>query len=113
LQHRQAELRAITDPAKLSAVLCDVVEEATSTRSTDACLALLAAADVPAGPVLDLDGHLADPQVEHNGVYVMWDDPRLGPIRGPRYPARSDAGLAVGPRPAPGLDEHRDDVLGR
>jgi crotonobetainyl-CoA:carnitine CoA-transferase CaiB-like acyl-CoA transferase len=105
LEDRKAQLRALTDPAQLSRALCEVVEEGTRTRSTNECLDLLAAHDVPAGPIFDLDEHLSDSQVAHNEIYEVVSDPRLGQVRQPRYPARSLRGSEDGP--APGLDEHR------
>jgi crotonobetainyl-CoA:carnitine CoA-transferase CaiB-like acyl-CoA transferase len=105
LEDRKAELRGLTDPAQLSHALCEAVEEGTRMRSTNECLELLAAHDVPAGPIFDLDEHLADNQVAHNEIYQVVSDPRLGQVRQPRYPARSLRAREDGP--APGLDEHR------
>ncbi|HET9692113.1 MAG TPA: CoA transferase [Acidimicrobiales bacterium] len=51
-------------------------------------LAALAALDVPAAEVLDLDGHLADPQVRHNRTYATADHPVVGRHRYARHPAR-------------------------
>jgi crotonobetainyl-CoA:carnitine CoA-transferase CaiB-like acyl-CoA transferase len=48
----------------------------------------LAALDVPAAEVLDLDGHLADPQVVHNGTYAIGSHPVVGEHRYARHPAR-------------------------
>jgi crotonobetainyl-CoA:carnitine CoA-transferase CaiB-like acyl-CoA transferase len=109
LEDRKAQLRALTDPAQLSRALCDVVEEGTRTRSTNECLDLLAAHDVPAGPIFDLDEHLSDSQVAHNEIYEVVSDPRLGQVRQPRYPARSLRSRQDGP--APGLDEHRGPTI--
>ena len=51
-------------------------------------LAGLAAADVPAGEVLDLDRHMADPQVRHNGTYATAVDETVGEHRMAVHPAR-------------------------
>lgn len=47
------------------------------------------AADVPAGPCVDPDAHLVDPQVEHSAIYDTVVDPELGGVRRARHPARS------------------------
>ena len=112
LHDRQAEVRGITDPARLSAALCDVVETATQHRTTADCLALFASCDVPAGAVLDLDQHLGDPQVAHNRTYVEVDDPNLGRVRRPRMPAAALARDDADQLPPPLLDQHRAAILG-
>src|SRR5579863_2085459 len=51
------ELRAERDTRTLNPMLMSRLESATVTGPTERWLAALAAADVPAAPVLDLDGH--------------------------------------------------------
>jgi crotonobetainyl-CoA:carnitine CoA-transferase CaiB-like acyl-CoA transferase len=100
-----AELKALDSSAATYRFFV-IVEEAAAARTTDDWLEILAEYDVPAAPVFDFDAHLADPQVVHNGTYVEMSDPRLGPIRQPRFPARFDSGEA-GIRPAPDFDKER------
>lgn len=87
---RAAELLRERDGEQLVRRINDTVEAHTSTRTLDECLAAFAAFDVPAAPCLDLDQHLADPQVAHNEIYEIVDDPELGRLRRVRYPARSE-----------------------
>jgi crotonobetainyl-CoA:carnitine CoA-transferase CaiB-like acyl-CoA transferase len=83
-----AQLKAIADPAELTEHFFHLVATVTPTGTTAHWLGLLAAHDVPAGEVLDLPGHLTDPQVVHNAVYRTVDHPQLGRMRAARYPAR-------------------------
>jgi crotonobetainyl-CoA:carnitine CoA-transferase CaiB-like acyl-CoA transferase len=41
----------------------------------------LARESVPAGPILEREEVLIDPQVEHNGIIVEWDHPHIGRLR--------------------------------
>jgi crotonobetainyl-CoA:carnitine CoA-transferase CaiB-like acyl-CoA transferase len=83
-----AELKATTTQHELTARLIAICSDVCPTRSTDAWLTAFDAHDVPAAPVLDIDAHLADPQVLHNGLYETTDDEHLGLVRRARYPAR-------------------------
>jgi crotonobetainyl-CoA:carnitine CoA-transferase CaiB-like acyl-CoA transferase len=83
-----AELRAIAEPTEMTERFFHLVASVTPTGTTAHWLELLAAHDVPAAAVLDLPGHLADPQVIHNRTYDTVDHPQLGRMRRARYPAR-------------------------
>lgn len=97
-----AELKTLDNSAATHRFFV-IAEEAAVARTTADWLEILAEYDVPAAPVFDFDAHLADPQVAHNGTYVEMSDPRLGPIRQPRFPARFDTGEAgIMPAPDPG-----------
>jgi len=41
----------------------------------------LARESVPAGPILEREEVLTDPQVQHNGIIVEWEHPRIGRLR--------------------------------
>ncbi|MGH8998215.1 MAG: CaiB/BaiF CoA transferase family protein [Acidimicrobiia bacterium] len=82
------ELRSIRDTSALNPALMSRLASATVTGTTSHWVAAFEAADVPVAPALDLDGHLADPQVVSEGLYPQRDDPDLGPVRFARYPAR-------------------------
>lgn len=70
-------------------------------------LAACEAEGVPAGPINDLEGVFADPQVQARGMQIA-----PGGVPGVRSPFTfSGADLALG-RPAPKLGEHQDEVLG-
>ena len=106
------ELKAISDPVDLIDAVMSRIESVTRTASTKEWLARFAAHDVPAGPVLDLDGHLADDQVRHNAIYSDLDHPRLGRIRQVRYPALFDGEMADSARrPVPMPGEHTAEIL--
>ena len=74
--------------------------------TVDAADRLLAAAGVPAGPVLTIDRTLSHPAV------TMWtaDHPVVGPVAVPAPVLRGDATAPTAA--APGLGADRDDVLG-
>jgi crotonobetainyl-CoA:carnitine CoA-transferase CaiB-like acyl-CoA transferase len=94
------ELRGESDPGKRTARIYDLVAGVTPSATTAEWLSRFEAHDVPAAPVLDLDEHLADPQVDHNRTYVYYDHPALGRVRQPRHPARR-AGQTDTPPPSP------------
>jgi crotonobetainyl-CoA:carnitine CoA-transferase CaiB-like acyl-CoA transferase len=73
----------------------------------------LVAADVPAAPCVDPDGHLADEQVAISRLYEVDADPELGPVRTVRHPARSaDWGRLSSPLRPWAVDSGRAAVLG-
>ncbi len=76
-------------------------------------LAELEAAQVPAGPINDLDQVFADPQVVHRGMRI--DPPsaaaKAGTIPGVRTPITLDGKPMAAERPAPRLGEHTAEVL--
>jgi crotonobetainyl-CoA:carnitine CoA-transferase CaiB-like acyl-CoA transferase len=81
------ELRALNGAA-LTDRLFALVGGVTVHESTAYWLQRFADHDVPVGEVLDLDGHIADPQVVHNGTYQLAKHPVLGTVRVARHPAR-------------------------
>jgi crotonobetainyl-CoA:carnitine CoA-transferase CaiB-like acyl-CoA transferase len=83
-----AELRAATSQHELTRRLVEICSDACSKLPTAAWLSTFDRFDVPAAPVLDIDAHLADPQVVHNRIYDVIHDPVLGDSRRARYPAR-------------------------
>jgi len=81
------ELRSVRDTRQLNPMLMSRLESVTVTAPTSRWLAAFEAEDVPAAPVLDLDGHLADEHVRHGaGLYGLRQDPELGTLRHTRYP---------------------------
>lgn len=105
------ELRGEADPGRRAARIYDLVAGVTPGASTAEWLARFEQHDVPAAPVLDVDQHLSDPQVLHNGTYVEYDHPALGRVRQPRYPARRAGERGSGgdaysqPIPSPALED--------
>ena len=108
--HRADEFKML-EPAAATVRFFEIASEYSPAKTTAEWIAILEAVDAPAAPVLEYDGHLVDPQVLHNQTYVEIEDPRFGPIRQPRFPARFSTGDA-GIEPAPELDQHREDVFG-
>ena len=102
------ELKAMTEFRQLSPALMARIESVTVTGTTEEWAARFEAHDVPTAGVLDLDDHLADPQVLHNRTYGELDHPVLGGHRYARYPVR---GLGENDtRRFPDLDEHGDEI---
>ena len=100
------ELRAEADPGRRAARIYDLVAGVTPSATTATWLERFSEHDVPAAPVMDLDGHLDDDQVLHNRTYVEYDHPALGRIRQPRHPARRSGEERVDvPSPSPPLIE--------
>jgi len=105
-----AELRAATSQHDLTERLVAICGRACPQRTTADWLATFDRLDVPVAPVLDIDAHLADPQVIHNRIYDLVRDPVLGDTRRARYPAR----FGVDPERGATTAVHRldDDTLG-
>ena len=81
------------------------MESVTMSHGVEHWVDLLAAHDVPAAPVLDLDQHLAHPQVEANRTYGESDHEGFGRHRVARHPARAAADNREGaPGTFPDLD---------
>ena len=80
------ELRAVRDTRQLNPLLMARLESVTVTVPTATLLEAFEAEDVPAAPVLDLEGHLADEHVVEVGLYGIREDPELGSLRHTRYP---------------------------
>jgi crotonobetainyl-CoA:carnitine CoA-transferase CaiB-like acyl-CoA transferase len=100
---RRAELFSVRDPATFTTTLLDIAATVTPGRTTTEWLEGFRQADVPAGPVLSLDEHLADPELAGNEIYAVVDDPRIGPIRQAHHPAHFFGKARHPVRPAPDL----------
>jgi crotonobetainyl-CoA:carnitine CoA-transferase CaiB-like acyl-CoA transferase len=85
-----AHLKQFDSHIDLMEEMMRLVETVTRSMTTDEVLDRFAEFDVPAGPVLGLDEHFADPQVVHNELYEIVDDPSLGEVRVVRSPALFD-----------------------
>lgn len=73
--------------------------------------ALLAAADVPFAPELELQDLAQDPQLQHLDVFYDVEHPRYGPQRSAHRPVRLDGQRGHDILPAPDLGEHTVQVL--
>jgi crotonobetainyl-CoA:carnitine CoA-transferase CaiB-like acyl-CoA transferase len=69
--------------------------------------------DVPAGPLYNIAEVFADPQVQHHGMAVEVDHPRMGSVRVSAN-AVNLRGTPIGYESAPPvLGEHTEEILGR
>jgi len=100
------ELVSIRGREELASRLLELLEPVLVTDTTERWVERFRAAGVPVAPVLDRAGHLADPQVRHNQIYVEYDHPDHGRVRAARYPVQITGAPAVAPAPYPALDEH-------
>lgn len=75
-------------------------------------LELLDAAGVPCAPINRLDAVLVEEQVLASEAIVAIDHPHIPGYRAVNTPLRDEHGPLGGFRPAPGLGEHNDEVLG-
>ena len=92
------------------ASLIPTLAERFAERSTEDWLATLDAADVPAGPILDVAAAFESPWAAGRTVEV--DHPRLGTIRQVAPPFDLAATPAAVRTPPPLLGEHTDEILG-
>jgi crotonobetainyl-CoA:carnitine CoA-transferase CaiB-like acyl-CoA transferase len=91
--------------------LMPLVEAVFRERATDAWLARLQAAGVPAAPILSVDRVLDDPQVRHRRMVVDVEHRGHGRVPTLGTPVKVDGDHDVPMLPAPHLGEHTDQVL--
>jgi len=94
------------------AELAAELASAFKTRATQDWLADLAAAGVPAGPVLSIGEMLAHPQTRARDMVVSTDHSRLGSVETLGFPVKFSTSPATIRRGAPVLGEHTREVLG-
>jgi crotonobetainyl-CoA:carnitine CoA-transferase CaiB-like acyl-CoA transferase len=80
-------------------------------RPTAQWLARLDAAGVPAGPIYDMAGVYADPQVRAREMVVEADHPAAGRVRHIGIPVKLSETPGSIRRAAPRLGEHTDEIL--
>jgi crotonobetainyl-CoA:carnitine CoA-transferase CaiB-like acyl-CoA transferase len=88
-----------------------LIGAAFETRPRQYWLEHLARYDVPCAPVLRRQEVLTDPQVVHNGLIQMIDQPGVGPVRQSRPAARFEGTPAEIQGPAPRIGEHSAEIL--
>ena len=87
------------------------INKALAARTTAEWIEILAAAEVPCGPIYAIDQMFADPQVRHIEAAVKVNSPKLGEFRIVNQAlklSRTPATIAVAP---PELGEHTAEVL--
>jgi crotonobetainyl-CoA:carnitine CoA-transferase CaiB-like acyl-CoA transferase len=106
------EVLSVRDAVAMVHALFDRLEPVIRTATVRAWLQRFGDSDLPVGPCLGIDEHLADAQVAHNRVYTVAEWPEVGRVRTPRYPARfSSADPLPAPSPAPLLGADTDEIL--
>jgi crotonobetainyl-CoA:carnitine CoA-transferase CaiB-like acyl-CoA transferase len=91
------------------ATLLSTLAERFAARTTAEWLEALAAADVPAGPILDVAAAFASPWAAGASVEIV--HPRLGRLRQVAPPFALEATPATIRTPPPLLGEHTDEIL--
>jgi formyl-CoA transferase len=91
--------------------LIGLLKERFRTKTRDEWITLLAAAEVPCGPINSIAEVFADPQVEALGMVETVPHPTIGDLRLVRSPLGLDASPVVATRPPPLLGEHSLEVL--
>ena len=99
-------LRVAHRPALLAAI-----EARTTQEPSEALLARLTAAKVPAGPVRDMRAVFESPQAHYMGLAQTMEHPRAGTIRVVDTPLKLGETPALLRRHPPSLGEHTDEVL--
>jgi crotonobetainyl-CoA:carnitine CoA-transferase CaiB-like acyl-CoA transferase len=101
----------ITARTRHTAEVYGVAEAVIATRTTAEWLDLLAAIDVPAGPVADLDALIADPHLRASGFLAPATHPTEGAMVRMGVPERWSDTPVGDPRPAPRLGADAAAVL--
>lgn len=83
-----------------------------TTQDADHWLERLRAADIPCGPINQVDEILNDPHVKARGMIVELEHPVAGLVRSLGNPVRLSATPAVYRLPPPTLGQHTVEVLG-
>ncbi len=92
-------------------VLIPLLETALAERSAAQWADLLSPAGVPAGPINDVAGALAHPQVQSRDMVLSTDHPTAGDLRMAGSPLKLSHHTVSVRRPPPTLGEHTDEVL--
>ena len=87
------------------------VSARTTQLTTEACLSVLTAEDVPCAPVQSIDKVVDDPQLRHREMFVEPRHKRVGPMRAVGSPIRMSRSRPSPPRACPDLGEHTTEVL--
>ncbi|MBL8583837.1 MAG: CoA transferase [Rhizobiaceae bacterium] len=105
--------RFITNERRVENVeaLDEIIGTFISARSLVENLAHFDAAEVTAGPIYDAAALMADPHARARGIFVEMEDAEIGTLPMHAVVARFGATPGAIRRPAPGLDEHRAEIL--
>jgi CoA:oxalate CoA-transferase len=109
-----ADPRFATNPLRVDHVaeLTEALDAAFARDGRSAWFAKLESAGIPCGPINDVADIMADPQIAARNMIVHIDD-ASGPFPTPGNPIKSSLFPDVPTRDAaPGLDQHRREILG-
>jgi len=101
-----------TNWAESDQELRDALASEFAKRTRDEWVALLRAADVPGGPVLDLPEVIEDEQVKAQDLFVSYPHPTRGEAHGVGFTAQLGETPAARWVAAPQIGEHTDGILG-
>jgi formyl-CoA transferase/CoA:oxalate CoA-transferase len=106
--------RFATNPDRLRhrAELIPLLDQVFATRDAGFWLERLRAADIPCGPINEVDEILNDPQIQARGMIVELVHPAAGPVRSLGNPVHLSDTPASYRRPPPMLGQHTAEVLG-
>jgi crotonobetainyl-CoA:carnitine CoA-transferase CaiB-like acyl-CoA transferase len=91
--------------------LSQVIDEAMPAKTTAEWLDLLRAADIPCGPINQLEDLFDEPHFVSSGFFQAQEHPTEGPLRVARHPL-DFTGVEEQPgRPAPRMGEHSNEIL--
>ncbi len=107
---RFCDMQAITNRENFEALGALLVARFAE-MTTAEVLEKLIAEDVPAGPILDGDEVLVDPQIVHNGTLAEWDHPLAGKVRQPVPAARFSSTPAAVAASASLRGEDNEEIL--
>ncbi|MDI6858534.1 MAG: CaiB/BaiF CoA-transferase family protein [Dehalococcoidia bacterium] len=94
-----------------NAELDAILRETFLTKTRDEWVDLLAAGDVPSGPVLTLEEVAAHPQIQARQMVFQWEAPDGRVEKLVNHPIRFSETPAAMRLPAPALGEHTDELL--
>jgi formyl-CoA transferase len=105
--------RFATNPARVAnrAVLVPLLEAILMGRGKQEWIAKFEAAEVPCGPIDNIDEVFANPQVIARGMNFHLPHPMTGSVSLVANPMRMSATPPVYDLPPPSLDQHRDEIM--
>lgn len=111
---QDAEFALSRDRVRNRGRLTGLLHDLTRRWTRAELLPKLDAAGVPAGPINSVGDVFADPQVQARGMRLTLDNPQAsdGATPGLRSAIVMDGQAMASRLPAPGLDQHRDEILG-
>ena len=106
-----ARFRSNADRVAHRGELSGLLDERLAQLTTQQVLDILIAAEVPVGPVYDLNQVFNDPQAQHLELALATPHPRVGHLQTTGFPVRLSGTPAVVRRGPPLLGEHTAEVL--